>query len=291
MSNPSVTVMLKPVAPQIAACVLATLMFAGTASAQQRPLVTEDPETIGAGRVLLEGGFEIGWDQFFPLSGFKGDLLRVPTLGTSIGISSIAELQIDGAVLDRLKITEKQPGPLSHLDLGDRSTTVEDLMVGAKIRLVPEGTSRPALGARFATKVPLAGAASGIASGNVDFYVSALLGKTVQSVRVVGNVGVGWVGDATAGPLTHSMFIYGVSVARAIYTGFEVVGEFNGRTNTERGAPRVGGENRGVMRLGARYTHSAIRFDAAILAGMTSRDPGFGVTAGLTYVFNAFRVP
>jgi hypothetical protein len=87
------------------------------------------------------------------------------------------------------------------------------------------------------------------------------------------------------------MLTYGVSVARAIYAGFEVVGEFTGRTNIEDGEPRVGGENRGVMRIGARYTYSAIRFDGAILAGLTSRDPAFGWTAGVTYVFNGFRVP
>ena len=33
-------------------------LYAAGAAAQQRPLVTEDPETIGAGLVLLEGGFD-----------------------------------------------------------------------------------------------------------------------------------------------------------------------------------------------------------------------------------------
>ena len=37
------------------ACVL---FVAASASAQQRPLVTEDPEPIGAGRLLIEGGFD-----------------------------------------------------------------------------------------------------------------------------------------------------------------------------------------------------------------------------------------
>ena len=31
---------------------------AAIASGQQRPLVTEDPEPIGAGRVLIEGGID-----------------------------------------------------------------------------------------------------------------------------------------------------------------------------------------------------------------------------------------
>ena len=65
--------------------------------AQQRPLLTEDPETIGAGRVLLEGGVEYDDDAVYPVSGLRGDLLRLPLVGVSIGISSIAEIQIDQA--------------------------------------------------------------------------------------------------------------------------------------------------------------------------------------------------
>ena len=31
--------------------------------AQQRPLATEDPETVGAGRILIEGGVDYAHDQ------------------------------------------------------------------------------------------------------------------------------------------------------------------------------------------------------------------------------------
>ena len=31
--------------------------------------------------------------------------------------------------------------------------------------------------------------------------------------------------------------------------------------------------------------------DAALLMGLTTTDPGVGVAAGFTYVFNAFKVP
>ena len=34
--------------------VLALMLLAAPAAAQQRPLVTEDPETIGSGLILLE---------------------------------------------------------------------------------------------------------------------------------------------------------------------------------------------------------------------------------------------
>ena len=44
-------------------------------------------------------------------------------------------------------------------------------------------------------------------------------------------------------------------------------------------------------RVGGRFTHRTVRFDGGIIIGMTSRDPSFGFTAGLTWVFRAFTVP
>ena len=64
-----------------------------------------------------------------------------------------------------------------------------------------------------------------------------------------------------------------------------------GRVNVLNGNASVGAENRAVMRLGGRYTRGPVRVDGAVLLGMTSRDPSFGVTTGFTWVFNAFQVP
>src|SRR5688500_6351302 len=85
------------------------------AAAQQRPLVTEDPETIGAGRMLVEAGFDTSWGAKFPASGLEGDLLRLPLFGVSVGLSSIAEIQIDGGLFNRLSIDERSPAPLSSM--------------------------------------------------------------------------------------------------------------------------------------------------------------------------------
>ena len=38
-------------------------------------------------------------------------------------------------------------------------------------------------------------------------------------------------------------------------------------------------------------TRGAMRVDGAFMLGMTPRDPDYGVTAGLTWVFDAFKVP
>ena len=274
---------------------LAACLLAVPAAAQQRPLVTEDPEVIGAGLVLLEGGIDYGRDILFPASGLQGNLLRLPTLGVSIGVSSIAEIQIDGGLFNTLSVQRRGVGsaPLAgELDFtGDTTTDIQDLVIGTKVRLFSETETRPAIGVRFATKLPNAGNESGIGLDTTDFHVQMLIGKTVQSIRVVGNIGLGILGDPTEGANQNDVLDYGVSVARAVAEGLEVVGELNGHAVTRSGTPAPGTESRATIVLGGRFTRGTVRIDAGVLLGMTSRDPGFGFTAGATWVFKGFTLP
>jgi len=278
---------------QILFASLILLLGAGSAVAQQRPLLTEDPETIGAGRLLVEGGVEYGDDAVYPVAGLHGNVWRVPVAGVSIGVSSIAEIQFDQISLSRLSITSRRPAPLSDLVTATGSTTTDadDVIVATKVRIAGETSSRPAFGVRFATKLPNAGNESGLGLDTTDFLATVLAGKTTQSVRIVGNVGLGILGDPTNGHRQNDVLLYGVSFARAITNAFEVVGEVTGRANTRAAGPLPGTESRSVVRMGLRYTYGALRGDAALLLGATNNDPGVGFTAGFTYVFNAFRVP
>lgn len=267
--------------------------FGTAAWAQQRPLVTEDPETIGAGRLLVEGGIEYSRDMPYPASGLEGNLLRMPLLGISAGVSSIAEIQIDGLSYSRLAITGRTEAPLSGMVTaeGDSTSSVEDLVIGTKVRLVSEGVSRPSIGVRFATRLPNASNESGLGLDTTDFFASLLVAKTVQSVRVVGNAGLGILGDPTRGDRQNDVVTYGLSFARALTDAAEVIGEINGHLDTREGEAPPGTDSRSMVRLGARYTIGSVRADAALLVGVTARDPGLGFAAGMTYVFNAFQVP
>jgi hypothetical protein len=274
--------------------VLALSAFAGSAFAQQRPLVTEDPEPIGAGRVLIEGGLDLAHDQQYPVSGLKGNLLRVPTIGISIGLSSIAELQIDGGLYDRLNITSRNANaPLASMltVTGDSTHDISDAVVGIKIRALSETANRPALGIRFATKLPNASNESGLGLDTTDFSMTLLGAKTVQSIRVVGNIGFAILGDPTDGNRQNDDLVYGLSFARAMTQQAELVGEINGRASTRSGDPFPGTESRGTLKLGGRYTRGSVRLDAGIFFGLTTVDPTIGLTTGFTYVFNAFTIP
>lgn len=270
------------------------LVVARPAAAQQRPLATEDPEPIGAGRLLIEAGLEFAHDQHYPASGLTGDLWRIPTLGLSFGISSIAELQLDGSPFNTLSITNRSTkaplAPLLRID-GDTTSDVEDIVVATKIRLLSERAQRPSFALRFATKLPNAENEHGLGLDTTDFFATLLAAKTVQSVRLVGNLGLGILADPTVGTRQNDVLMYGVSFARALTERGEVVGELNGRVSTRAGGAFPGTETRGKLLLGGRYTRGLVRFDAGMFFGLTPDDPTLGFSTGFTYVFHAFDVP
>jgi len=270
----------------------AALLISAPVFAQQRPLLTQDPEVVGSGNVLIEGGVDYGRDIFYPLTGLKGNLWRIPVLGVSVGLGSIVEVQLDGGPYNRLSITNRLPAPLAGqvTATGDTTHDVEDIVFATKIRLVSETPSHPAFGLRFATRLPNASQESGIGLNTTDFHAQFLAGKTVQSIRIVGNIGLGILADPTDGTNQNDVLDYGASVARAVKEGVELVGEINGRWSTRSGTPPPGTESRGAIRLGGRLTRGTVRADAGIILGMTSRDPSVGFTFGATYVFKAFTI-
>jgi hypothetical protein len=212
----------------------------------------------------------------------------------SVGLSSIAELQLDGGLYDRLTVTSRNPGaPLASLVTATGPTThaAEDITIATKVRLLAETMRRPAVGLRFATRLPNASNESGLGLDTTDFYMSLLGAKTVQSVRVVGNLGFGILADPTVGNRQNDVLTYGVSLARAMTQQAEIVGEINGRVSTRTGGAFPGTETRGLLKLGGRYTRGTVRFDAGMAFGLATADPTIAFTWGLTYVFNAFTLP
>jgi len=271
-----------------------SLLVSAPASAQSRPLVTEDAETVPAGNILLEAGFDFDHGRPYPVSGLKGNLTRIGTFGLSFGVSSIAEIQLDGGFRNRLSITERDASaPLAGLlDVPEESTSdFEDLRVGAKIRLASETASRPSIAVRFSTKLPNAGNESGLGMDTTDFHFGLAFAKTVNSIRVVGNGGFAILPDPVRGDRQNDVLEYGLSVARAVRPAVEVIGEINGRINTRSGEAITGTESRSVLRLGARATHGPVRVDGAFALGITEFDPSWGFSTGITWVFRGFTVP
>src|ERR1700687_2202457 len=273
--------------------IVAALMHAPPASAQQRPLRTEDPETIGTGHVLLEAGVSYARDLFYPLSGLKGNLWQLPVIGLDVGLSPIADLQITGGPYNRLSITDRRAAPLASLITATGATThdVDDLAIGAKIRAVPETTGRPALGFSFSVRLPNAKHKSGLGQDTTDFSASLLAGKTIAPLRVAGNIGFTIMSEPLNSLKQNDVITYGLSFAQPVGRDAAFVGDVKGRWSARNGIPPVGTESRGTVTAGGRYTRGSIRLDAGAFFGLTSVDPTIGLTTGFTYLFNAFTLP
>ena len=254
------------------------------ALAQQHPLITEDPETIGAGRFLFEGGVETGQDARYPLSGLRGDRLAMP-LGVSFGLGSIAELQLDAGYM-WFGIDARVDAPLAFRVPADATRTHDliDLVVATKIRLLAEGARRPAIGVRFSTRLPNASNESGLGLDTTDFALGVLAGKTVGSVRIVVNGGLAILSSPLVGTIQNDAFVGSVSIARAMTTALEIVGEIGGQKVFFADVPPIGAEPLGEVRAAVRYTRGRTRVDGGILLGFTERSPDFGIMAGVTIV-------
>lgn len=276
----------------LALTMTAGVLMSQSAYAQSRPLVTEDPETVPSGHMLVETGVDYQHQVFYPASGLTGNLWRIGTLGLSFGVSPIAEIQLDGGIRNHLSITKFEPAPLSSMltVTGDTTGDFEDITLGTKVRFMKETAGRPAMAVRFWTKLPNASNESGLGLDTTDFNFDVNIGKTVRSTRVVGNIGFGILGDAIRGDSQNDVLNYGISLARAMRQDVEIVFEINGRASTRAGVPPPGTETRSAMRVGARFTHAQVRVDAALILGITSFDPSWGFTTGLTWVFKAFDV-
>ena len=261
--------------------------------AQQRPLETQDPETLAGGQVRIEAGIAYARDMSYPLSGLTGNLWQLPVARVVVGLSTIADIELSGGPYDRLDITDRQPAPLADLVKATGSTThaVDDIVVAMKIRAVPESGQRPALGLLLSVRLPNAKHPSGLGQDTTDFSAAVLAAKSIAALRVGGNLGVTIMSEPLDASKQNDVLTYGASAVVSLSRQSEVVAEIDGRWSTRPGPAPVGTESRGNARLGLRTGSSALRVDAAVSFGITAIDPSVGVTAGVTYTFKAFSLP
>src|SRR5689334_12548171 len=92
-------------------------VFSMIASAQQKPLLTEDVDIIKPGVIRIETGFEFLQDQRFPLSGLRGDLTKLGDTRLSFGLAPNVEFQIEWTLQNFLSIKSRELTPLT-LKLG-----------------------------------------------------------------------------------------------------------------------------------------------------------------------------
>ncbi len=279
-------------APQLFLTLFATVIFALTASAQQRPLVTEDVEIVKPGSVRFELGFDFVQDKNFPLSGLNGDLTRVGVFSATFGLAPNVEFETGGVFQNFLSINRQfQPSavPLQLSSATNSTHDTGDFYLATKIKLRPETKRIPAIGFRFGAELPNSNQSRGIGVNQINFFATALASKQFGSrIRVMGNLGLGILTAPAALFTQNDVLLYGLAASYKYSDRLTLVGEVNGRYNTRKTAP-LGTESDGVARLGARVRASGLIWDIAGIKGFNRHSAQSGITFGVSYEASLFQ--
>jgi len=271
-----------------AALFIALFMGATAASAQQRPLLTEDVDIIPPGTVRIEAGIDFLQGAVFPASGLTGDLTRVGVIGINIGFAPNVEFQIEGVAQNFLSINSRVPSaiPLSLAPGVNSANDIGDFTLATKIKLRSETRRGPSLGFRFGVQLPNSNQERGIGLNQTNAFGSLLIGKKFGHdgrFNTFGNLGLAILTAPTTLFSQNDVITYGVAGIFRLNKQFSLAGEVNGHVNTRPGSGPLGTESQSEARLGMQIRASGLRFDFAGIKGLTDFSPNSGVTIGVTY--------
>src|SRR5215469_5265319 len=120
------------------AALTAVCAFAFTARGQDRPLRTVDAETVPAGTLRTEIGFDFLQDVGFPLSGLRGDETSVGVVDLRMGVGKIVEVEVQGAIQNFLDVKSQGTSFVPNLSLTGVNSTHDtgDFTLATKIRIL-----------------------------------------------------------------------------------------------------------------------------------------------------------
>lgn len=259
-----------------------------SATAQQRPLITEDVDIIPPGSIRIEAGIDFMQGAKYTVSGINGDLTRVGVIGVSFGMSPNVEFQIEGIAQNYVSINSRGPSAIPlQLAPGVNSTNdTGDFTLAAKFKLRNETRRGPSLGFRFGVQLPNSNEATGIGLNATNAFGSILVGKKFGRdgrLNTFGNLGIAILTAPTELFTQNDVLTYGLAGIFRINKQVSVAGEVNGRANTRPGNGPLGTESYSEARLGMQIRASGLQFDFAGIKGLTSFSPKSGFTVGITY--------
>ena len=276
-----------------ACCVglLLAILFATSACAQDRPLRTTDAETVPAGTLRSEIGFDFLQDVGFPLSGLRGDLTSVGVVDLRMGVGKIAEIEVEGAIQNFLDVKSQGTSFVPNLSLTGINSTHDtgDFTLATKVRLLKNEGSRPGLAFKFGFVMPNSNQARGIGTNTTNVFALIALEEQIRKLSVFGNLGIEILEAPNALFSQNDVLIYGGAFKYPIHRRVNIVGEVNGlyssRTINEA---LVGTQSTGQARLGLQIMAGGFTWDLAGIRGLNKYDPRSGFTFGLSKDFHLF---
>ena len=162
-------------------------ILAAFSAAQQRPLLTDDIDITPPGSISLGAGVDFFQNAKFPLSGLTGDLTRVADIRLRQGFASNVEIQIEGSLQNYLAINSQTiPSPIPLNISGNSTHDFGDFTMSAKIKLLSETSSRPAIGLKFGYMMPTTDQAKGIGTNQINIYTKFIIQKIEMVLQKAG---------------------------------------------------------------------------------------------------------
>jgi hypothetical protein len=276
-----------------ACCVglLLAILFATSACAQDRPLRTTDAETVPAGTLRSEIGFDFLQDVGFPLSGLRGDLTSVGVVDLRMGVGKVAEIEVEGAIQNFLDVKSQGTSFVPNLSLTGINSTHDtgDFTLATKVRLLKNEGSRPGLAFKFGFVMPNSNQARGIGTNTTNVFALIALEEQIRKLSVFGNLGIEILEAPNALFSQNDVLIYGGAFKYPIHRRVNIVGEVNGLYSSRTiNDALVGTQSTGQARLGLQIMAGGFTWDLAGIRGLNKYDPRSGFTFGLSKDFHLF---
>jgi hypothetical protein len=254
---------------RVLASALLLVTIAAHASAQTRPLLTEEAATGPKGRLVLEAGAGVIAAEPNFQTGRERTRADLPVLDLIWSPADNVELDVEwvSAVVE-----------LHDPDFGTRAD-LGDVTLRAKVRLLQERPRRPALAARFAVMLPQTSFGKGLGPDTLRMSADLLLGGTLGRVSLHANAGLATVDVPVKVHEQSDFFAYGLSACARVGSRTALVIETAGRT----GDPDFGAADHAEARAGVRFGSGRLRWDAAVRRGLRKADGGWGMTAGVSW--------
>jgi hypothetical protein len=243
------------------------LGLAVAASAQTRPLLTEEADTAPAGTVMLEVGMDVIKSQPNFLTGRERDRYDGPILRAVFSPAANVEMDVEWVT---------RVGVFDDPDFGSASD-FGDVTLRAKVRVLSSRQGRLKLGARFGVTLPETGFERGLGPNALRMSAQMLASYHAGLTTLHADAGLGIHDEVDAPPAQQDFLVYGLAVSRQIREKLTLLAEVAG----SMGASVPGVEAHSEGRLGVRWKRARFTGDLALRRGLAHADGTWGLTFGV----------
>jgi hypothetical protein len=261
------------------------------ALAQDRPLRTVDTETVPAGTLRTEIGFDFLQDVGFPVSGLRGDETSVGVLDLRMGVGKIVEVQVEGAIQNFLDVKSRGTSFVPNLSLTGVNSTHDtgDFTLATKIRILKNDGRRPGLAFKFGFIMPNSNQSRGIGTNTTNVFALVAVEEQIRKLTVFGNLGLEILQAPNALFTQNDVLIYGGAFKYPILRKVNVVAEVNGLYSSRNiNNALIGTQSTGQARLGLQIAAGGFTWDLAGIRGLNKFDARSGFIFGISKDFRLF---